>query len=103
MNKGPGRPLFSQNERAAMIRFGAIIDEVEICNAASGLPMIAKWKPRIYLKHAEYMKKDSHGYLNAERKAVEANGGELQFFSGKRWSSSAIINRLSVWKEQQVA
>lgn len=103
VNKGPGRPIFSQNERAAMIRFGAIIDVVDICNAASGIPMIHKYKPRIYLKHAEYMKKDSHGYLRAEANAVKELGGEVQFFSGKKYSSTAIINRLALWREQQAA
>lgn len=103
VDKGPGRPIFSQAERAAMLRALAIVDHVDICNAASGLPMIVKYKPRIYLKHSEYETKDEHGYLKAEKRAVEEYGGGLQFFSGKKWSSTAIINRLAAWKERQAA
>lgn len=83
-----------------MIRAIAIVDDVDICNAASGLPMILKWKPRIYLKHAEYEKRDAHGYLNAERNAVESHGGEVRFFKGKKYSSTAIINRLAMWRKE---
>ena len=99
VRKGPGRPIFTQRERAAMLRALAMVDEVDVCNAASGIPMIQKWKPKIYLKHAEYKTHDSLGFLNEERRAVEAQGGELVFFPGRKWSSSGIISRVATWKE----
>lgn len=95
VNKGPGRPIFEQEERAEMIRALAIVDYVEICNAASGLPMITKFKPAIYVKHAEYRTKDDHGYFASERKLVEQLGGEVNFFPGRKWSSTDIIRRIA--------
>lgn len=95
VNKGPGRPIFRQEERAAMIRSMAIVDQVEICTAASGLPMINRFKPRIYVKHAEYRTKDAHGYFASERKLVEQYGGEINFFPGRKWSSTDIIGRIA--------
>lgn len=94
VNKGPGRPLFTQAERAFSIQKNKDVDQVEICFHKTGLPMIEKWHPDIYLKGADYHTKDKHGSLDLERKAVESYGGKVVIADLPLFSSTTLIDRL---------
>ena len=94
MNKGHGRPIFNENERAFMIRQLLCVDYVEICHEKTGLSMIHKYKPSIYAKGSDYATADKHGSLEMEREAVESYGGKLVLTPHGGYSSSAIIERI---------
>jgi bifunctional ADP-heptose synthase (sugar kinase/adenylyltransferase) len=94
VNKGPGRPVFSQTERAYCISKCKDVDKVEICFHKTGLPMIEKYQPDIYVKGADYKTQDKHGSLGVEKQAVESFGGKLVIVETPLSSSSVLIERL---------
>lgn len=95
VNKGPGRPYFSHERRADMLRALSIVDEVSICDDPTAIPSIEKFKPDFYVKGSDYREasNDITGEIVNERKAVEGHGGQLVFTDEETFSSSAIINR----------
>jgi rfaE bifunctional protein nucleotidyltransferase chain/domain len=94
VNKGPGRPIFSEHERAEMIRAVRYVDVVEVIYESSGRKAIEIFRPRFYVKGADYLVADKHGALEAERGLVERYGGELYLASHAGYSSSAIVERI---------
>lgn len=95
VNKGRGRPIFSQAERAYCIQKCKDVDVVEVCFHKTGLPMIEKYQPDLYVKGEDYKTQDKHGSLGEEKRAVEAYGGKLVILEGLPLSSSSkLIERL---------
>jgi rfaE bifunctional protein nucleotidyltransferase chain/domain len=95
VSKGDGRPIFTQSERLFCIKKIRDVDQVEICHHKTGLPMIEKWKPDIYVKGEDYKRGDKHGSLGLERRAVEAYGGKVVFTEGLPMnSSSSLLDRV---------
>ena len=104
VHKGPGRPVFNEDERAMMIKSVRYVDEVHICRERSGIAMIALHRPAIYVKGEDYATSDKHGLLGVERRAVESYGGKVVIADGLPMSSStSLIERVSKWKEAQHA
>jgi bifunctional ADP-heptose synthase (sugar kinase/adenylyltransferase) len=101
VNKGQGRPVFSQMERAYCIQRVKDVNTVEICHHKTGLPMIEKWKPDFYVKGSDYKTVDKHGSLEAEKRAVESYGGKFVILDEPRCSSSLLIERVSAWTSQK--
>lgn len=91
VNKGPGRPIFSQTERAYCIAKSRDVDKVEICFDRTALPMIEKYQPDIYVKGEDYKTQDKHGNLEIEKKAVESYGGRLILMEGLPMHSSTKL------------
>jgi rfaE bifunctional protein nucleotidyltransferase chain/domain len=100
--KGPGRPIYNEEERAYAIRKNRDVSEVDIVYERTGLASIKKHHPDIYLKGGDY-KPDEGGMLGLERRAVESYGGKLVIFNEKLMSSSSIIARVAKWQEAQHA
>jgi rfaE bifunctional protein nucleotidyltransferase chain/domain len=94
VNKGPGRPIFSEWERFAMIRACRYVDTVEIVRERSGISAIRRYKPDLYVKGADYLVQDKHGALDKERLLVEELGGRLYIAKHAGWSSSKLIERI---------
>lgn len=95
VNKGRGRPVFSQTERAYCIGRSKDVDVVEICFHKTGLPMIEKYHPDLYVKGGDYKTVDKHGSLALEKQAVESYGGKLMILDSlPMYSSTALIERL---------
>jgi rfaE bifunctional protein nucleotidyltransferase chain/domain len=94
VNKGPGRPIFTQSERAYCISKSKDVDKVEVCFDKTGLPMIEKYQPDVYVKGLDYKTQDKHGSLDLERKAVEFYGGKVVILETPLSSSTGLIERL---------
>lgn len=96
VNKGPGRPVFNENERATILNSFREVDYVVIVNSSSAIPLIEAVKPDYYVKGPDYQEGiDSAGNLERERLAVETYGGKLVFTEGTKYSSTEIIERLA--------
>ena len=95
VNKGPGRPVFSEQMRAEMMAALDCVDYVAICADALAVPAIRKLKPHIYVKGQDYSRdeEDVTGGIVAERHAVEAHGGRVVFTDEMTFSSTTLINR----------
>lgn len=83
INKGPGRPAFPLEERMAIIRALAIVDEV--IPSDSGMEAVKAVKPDVFVKGKEYA-----GKLK-EQALVEFYGGRVVFTDTPTYSSTAIL------------
>jgi rfaE bifunctional protein nucleotidyltransferase chain/domain len=95
VNKGPGRPVFSEAMRAEMLAALEFVDFVGIVHDATALPSIHAVKPSVYVKGQDYQdaKDDITGGIITERHAVESHGGTVAFTDDITFSSSSLINR----------
>jgi len=94
INKGPGRPVFSQELRAENLAYLSFVDFVAVNNAATAVNVLSKIKPHAYVKGPDYkkMEDDITGGIYAEKKAVEANGGKIVFTDDITFSSTSLLN-----------
>lgn len=96
VNKGPGRPIFSEKLRAEFLATISYIDYVSIDRSESAVNAILSLKPSIYLKGPDYrgIRKDTAVYtrLQEEEEAVKKVGGKLEFSDDVIFSSTKLIN-----------
>lgn len=85
VNKGPDRPWFNVEQRMAMLRVWAIIDNV--ISSKSAEEAINKIKPHVYVKGKEY-----EGKLG-EESLVKSYGGRVVFTEGPVYSSTELLAR----------
>ena len=75
--KGPNRPILNQYERAAMLAALVCVSAVIIFDEDTPVESLAKLKPDIHCKGAEYA--PPHGRPVPERTIVEAYGGRIEY------------------------
>lgn len=103
VNKGPGRPVFSDCHRAEMLASLSFVDWVGVNDESSSENVIELIKPSVYVKGSDYAQADQDvtGKINVERDAVERNGGKVIFTDEATFSSSELINRhLQVFSDE---
>src|SRR5262249_47890642 len=95
VNKGPGRPVFTDNLRAEMLAALEYVDWVAVNEAADAVEVIKRIRPAVYVKGQDYQNPegDITGKITLEREAVEGHGGRLQLTDEATFSSSELINR----------
>jgi rfaE bifunctional protein nucleotidyltransferase chain/domain len=95
VNKGPGRPVFTERLRAEMIAALEFVDFVAINDAPSAEPVLNAVRPDVYVKGSDYKRAedDVTGGIVAERGVVEGHGGRVVFTEDITFSSSELINR----------
>ena len=94
VNKSPGKPIFTANERKKILLSNKYIDNVLISNDYTAVNVINLIKPNLYFKGQEYknLKNDISGNLRKEIEALKKNKGKIFFTNTKAYSSSKIIN-----------
>ena len=94
VNKGPGRPVFTQEQRATMLSALDIVDFVAITNSPTAEDAISLIRPNIYVKGPDYRNSqdDISGNIGREEEAVYGVGGVVYFTQSPTMSSSRIIN-----------
>jgi len=95
VNKGPDRPLFTQEVRAKTLAALEMIDCVIISEQSNAEQVINLIKPDYYIKGSDYLnpKDDITGMIIKEKTAVESYGGTIYFTGGITSSSSLLINK----------
>ncbi len=95
VNKGPGKPAFSEHLRAEMLSALSCVDWVGVNNAPDATPVLTAIKPDVYAKGADYVDAgaDVTGKILLEREIVEANGGRIVFTDDIMFSSTELLNR----------
>lgn len=104
VNKGPGKPVFTAEVRAEMLRSLSFVDKVIISDYPTATPIIEKVKPDFYVKGPDYRDhtKDVTGEIANEEAAVKAHGGEIRYTNDETYSSSTLANRFFVtWTDDQ--
>jgi rfaE bifunctional protein nucleotidyltransferase chain/domain len=103
VNKGPGRPRFSDVQRATMTAALEDVDFVVINQSPTAVPVIEVLRPHIYAKGPDYAA-TLPPELIAERTAVERHGGSIVFTDDATDSSTNLLNSfLSNWDSRQIA
>lgn len=106
VNKGPGRPYFSERKRIEMLESLKIVDEVVLSDEATAIGVIRRLQPDFYVKGPDYkrIEDDVTGEILNEKAAVESHGGKLVFTDEETYSSGHIINRFfASWSDEQRA
>lgn len=103
VNKGPGRPVFTDKLRADAVASLACVDYVAINKWPNAVETIKLLKPSLYVKGGEYRNglNDPNRGLYKENEAVKSVGGKIYFTDEITFSSSHLINNyLSTYPEQ---
>ena len=97
VNKGPNRPVFKLKQRMQTISQINSVDYVENYSEDS-TSIIKIIKPDIYCKGKDYKNhvNDITGKILDEKKSIESIGGKIHYTESKLFSSSKIINDLSI-------
>lgn len=91
--KGPGRPINTQTNRAAVIAAMEAVSAVTIFEESLAVKFLSLVKAHFWIKGGDYTLDSIN---QQERIAVEENGGAIRFFSLMGGlSSTAIIERLA--------
>lgn len=95
VNKGPGRPYFSDELRARSLAALASIDYVIFSDAETAVNIIDLIKPDLYVKGQEYAvsENDVTGNIDVEIDRVRYWGGDVHFTGGVVFSSTQLLNR----------
>lgn len=94
VNKGPGRPFFSDELRLQSLVALACVDYVLLVEAATAIEIIDVVQPEYYVKGQEYAvsSDDVTGNIVLEVNQVRKYGGDVHFTTGVVFSSTKLIN-----------
>jgi cytidyltransferase-like protein len=84
VNKGPGRPVFPEDERLAMVFALSIVHQAFLCD--SSMQALQRIRPDIYVKGSEYV-----GLLPEEQWCVD-NGITVAYTCTKTYSSTQLLH-----------
>lgn len=94
VNKGAGRPAFTQDLRAEVIASLDCVDYVAVNRWPTAVETIKCLKPDIFAKGSEFRTgKDTTGHVLMEADAIKQVGGEIAYTEDIVFSSSALINQ----------
>jgi rfaE bifunctional protein nucleotidyltransferase chain/domain len=95
VNKGPGRPAFSEKLRLESLAALEFVNAVALNKWPTAVETIKFIKPDVYVKGLEYSehKNDPTGKILNEKVAVEEVGGKLEFTDEITFSSSSVLNK----------
>ena len=97
VNKGPGRPVFNQNERLHCLRAIRCVRQAFLCN--SSLDALTFLGPDIFVLGCEY-----HNKVRAEdRLYCEAQDIEIAFTDEQTYSSTELLHFYDRLRENQTA
>lgn len=93
--RGPGRPVFTAEQRKEAIESLEVVDYAAVNNWATATETIKLLEPRYYVKGPDYKnhKNDVTGNIKLEKDAIEGLGGEIRYTSNITFSSSQLINQ----------
>ncbi|MBX9622897.1 MAG: adenylyltransferase/cytidyltransferase family protein [Gemmataceae bacterium] len=94
VNKGVGRPAFTDALRAEFLASLACIDYVAVNKWPTAVDTIHLLRPHVFAKGSEFQNlQDTIGHVSKEGEAIRAIGGEIVFTEDIVYSSSALINQ----------
>lgn len=94
VNKGPGRPVFTELLRAESVAALEAIDYVAINLWPNAVETIKKLAPDVYVKGKDYIdaQKDETGAILLEKEAAASVGCKMHFTDDITFSSSSLLN-----------
>jgi rfaE bifunctional protein kinase chain/domain/rfaE bifunctional protein nucleotidyltransferase chain/domain len=94
INKGPGRPFFTNNLRMQSLAALSCVDYIYLNNAPTALEAIRLIKPNYYVKGKDYkdFSKDLTSQISYEVRAAKRYGAKFITTNDNLFSSSKLIN-----------
>ena len=94
VNKGPGRPVFTEDLRMEAIAALQAVDYIALNKWETAIETIKLLKPTFYVKGQDYKDRDKDLTKNIylEEEAAKSVGGEIYFTEEIMFSSSSLIN-----------
>ena len=94
VNKGPGRPYFSDPQRMYFLSSLEFVDYVILSESITVNDLIKFVQPDIYVKGQEYAtaENDLTGNISSEQATVELYSGRIYFTHGEVYSSTKLLN-----------
>lgn len=94
VNKGPGRPYFSDELRLQSLAALSCVDYVLLSENTTALDILDVIQPDFYVKGQEYANAENDVTQNIDREAekVRSYGGDIYFSSGITFSSTKLLN-----------
>jgi len=94
VNKGVGRPAFTETLRAEFLASLGCVDYVAINRWPTAVETIRLLRPAVFAKGSEFRGlSDTIGHVANEAEAVREVGGEIEFTEDLVYSSSGLINQ----------
>jgi rfaE bifunctional protein nucleotidyltransferase chain/domain len=95
VNKGPGRPVFTEQLRAETLAALSVVDHVAVNRWPTAVETIQLLRPDVYAKGDEYASagNDLTGKITEEEAAVVASGGQIVFTHDITFSSTQLLNQ----------
>jgi rfaE bifunctional protein nucleotidyltransferase chain/domain len=95
VNKGPGRPAFSDAQRAFQLAHLAVVDHVVVVPHPYAVEIIERVRPHVYCKGTEYASpgSDTERRIDEDAGAVARVGGEVRFVGEPLHSSTRLISQ----------
>lgn len=105
VNKGPGRPAFTDQQRCDALAALSSVDYVAVNRWPTAVETLALLQPSLYVKGSEYRQEaqDVTGKIADEVAAVREHGGEVAFTDEVVHSSSTLLNRHVAPPRKEVA
>lgn len=94
VNKGPGRPYFTDEQRMNFIASLEMVDYVILSESVTANKIIKIVQPDLYVKGKEYSlsENDITANIDLEVEEVKKYGGNVHFTHGQVFSSTKLIN-----------
>lgn len=95
VNKGPGRPAFTETLRMESLAALEAVDYVVLNDSPDAISAIQSIKPAVYVKGEEYRahEEDITGKISEEVLYVESVGGKVFYTDDIVFSSSSLLNQ----------
>jgi rfaE bifunctional protein nucleotidyltransferase chain/domain len=92
VNKGTGRPIYTEVQRAEMLAALRVVDAVAVNEWPTAAKAIRALRPNFFVKGIDYASEAAnHAGLAAEREAAGAVDAVLVMTGTPKWSSSALV------------
>ena len=92
-NKGPGRPVVNERDRATVLSALECVDYVVLFGGKTPMPLLEALKPDVYAKGGDYT---IDTIVQEERRLVEGYGGSIAIIPGvDGHSTTGIIDRIT--------
>lgn len=100
VDKGPGRPVFSENLRAECLAALESVDYVAINEWPTAEETLRLLRPHYYVKGQEFENlEDKTGKVQREFQVVQEVGGKMRFTHEIVFSSTELLNKYFLAKE----
>lgn len=94
VNKGPGRPVYNDEQRLAFIAALQAVDHVLLVPYAGAVEVIEQVRPDVYCKGLEYSdpQTTTDQRIQEDIKTVEKHNGRVHYVGSPLYSSSKLLN-----------